>query len=278
MLEFSLWAYVSRLTQMFVLQADKVLIGRFAGPAFLPVYSVPFGFAQKINFLAGPAVTAIYPTAAAEQNDPELFMGKYFSASRLVHMLTGAAALSVLFWGEKFLAAWIGPEFAHRSVFYLYAFTVGYWMISVGSFDMGCLEGWNRPRTNLIISGAGLFLAVSVGVFAWPPMGASRAIALSVTTWLVSVGIGGIIVWQRISRHPIEKFIKRIALPLVEMGLIGIVFSVAMGTFTIHRYMVIAVLPAFAIGLAAYGCNRSFSREEIRAIYSRLTSFMGSRG
>ncbi len=278
MLEFSLWTYVSRLTQMFVLQADKVLIGRFAGPAFLPVYSVPFGFAQKINFLAGPAVTAIYPTAAAEQNDPELFMKKYFSGSRLVHILTGAAALSVVFWGKEFLTAWIGADFAHRSVFYLYAFTVGYWMISVGSFDIGCIEGWNRPRTALLISGTGLLLAVSVGFFAWPLIGAPRAIALLVTAWLVAVGIGGMVVWQRISRYPVGRFLWRIALPLIEMGIIGFAFSVAMRTVTSPRLLVIAVLPVLATGLAAYGCCRAFSREEIRTIYNRMTPFAGSRG
>jgi len=96
MLGFSFWSYMNRLTQMLVLQADKILIGRFAGAAFLPVYSVPFGLAQKTNFLAGPAVTAIYPTAAAGKYDQETFMKQYFSGSHTVHIMTAAAALAVI--------------------------------------------------------------------------------------------------------------------------------------------------------------------------------------
>jgi len=271
MLGFSFWTYLNRLTQMFVLQVDKVLIGRFVGPAFLPIYTVPFGVAQKINFLAGPAVTAIYPTAAAGQHEPELFMKKYFSGSRLVHILTGAAALSVLLWGEKFLAAWISADFARRSDYYLNVFTVGYWVISVGSFDVGCIEGWNRPKTTFAIVGVGLLLAVSVGFLAWPLLGVPRTIALAVAAWLVSVGVGGMIVWQRMSNYPVRRFLRHIASPLAEMALIGCIFSAVLRNVTSPRFLVIAILPVIAVGLVIYGCYRAFSREELQAIFSRLT-------
>jgi O-antigen/teichoic acid export membrane protein len=275
MVEFSFWTYMYRLIQMFVLHADKVLIGRFSGPAFLPIYTVPFGFAQKINFIAGPAVTAIYPTAAADQNDPEMFIRKYFSGARLVHILTGAAALSVLLWGEKFLTAWIGAEFASRSVFYLNVFTVGYWVISVGSFDLVCIEGWNRPRTAFIIAGIGMLSAICVGFIVWPIIGVSRAIALSVATWLVTVGVGGMITWQRISRYPIQNIFRQIVLPLGEMALIGYVLSSVSRYVAGHRFVVIAVLPMIAVVLTIHGCIRAFSREELRTIFSRLASFVG---
>jgi O-antigen/teichoic acid export membrane protein len=121
MLGFSIWNYASRLIQMFVLQADKIAIARWGGPVVLAFYSVPFNFAQRVNVLAGPAVTAIYPIAVVGRHDRESFMQQYLAASRLLHVATAALAISVLVWGDRFLGAWVGGNGArarHVSFFF----------------------------------------------------------------------------------------------------------------------------------------------------------------
>lgn len=66
MLAFSIWSYLTRLSQIVILDCDSLLMGRFAGAAFLPFYTVPLGLAQRINMLGGPAVKArVRPSAPA---------------------------------------------------------------------------------------------------------------------------------------------------------------------------------------------------------------------
>lgn len=271
MLVFSIWNYLNRLIQLLVLQGDKVIIGRAAGAAVIPFYMVPFGIGQKINFLAGPAVTAIYPTAAAGQNEPEVFLRQYFSASRLLHVLTGAPALAVFFLGDLFLASWVGPRMAENGSFFLLVFTLGYWLISVGSLDGGCIEGWNRPHVIFGIVAVSLVLGIGIGVATYPSIGVSRATACGVAAWLCSTGIGQIVLWQRISRYPLRNLYRYIGLPLVEMALLGMGISFYLRKFVGAGWAGMAALPLLAVILASYGVFRTFSREDRRAIFARLS-------
>src|SRR5262245_1997345 len=122
MLGFSIWSYANRLTQMFMYEADKLLVGRFAGPGALTFYAVPFGIGQRVAFIGGPAVNAMYPAAAAGQFDRDRFIHQYFRGSRLVHVLTAAVALTVFWWAERLLLVWLGPEMAHAGGFFLRVF------------------------------------------------------------------------------------------------------------------------------------------------------------
>lgn len=277
MLAFSTWNSMTRLIQMLATEVDKVLVGRFAGPAMLTFYNVPFSLGQKINFVAGPAVTAIYPRAAGRRYESESFMKQYFSGSRLVHVVTGAAAISVFLWGDRFLGAWIGPEMAHQGTFFARVFAIGFWLVSVGSFDGACIEGWNRPRVTFAISAISLAMAITLAVFSTPFAGAIRAIALGVGGYLSFVGVGQIVLWQRISKYPVVSAFRQIALPLAEMVVLGLTLTLILKRVISARLLVMAALPAIAAALVLWGAFRSFNSGERRAILVRLTSFGGAK-
>jgi O-antigen/teichoic acid export membrane protein len=273
MLAFSSWNYMTRLIQMLAMEVDKVLVGRLVGPAILVFYNVPFSLAQKINFVAGPAVTAIYPTAAAGRHDSETFMKQYFSASRLVHVVTSAAAIAVFLWGDRFLCAWIGPEMGRQGTFFVRVFAIGFWLTSVGSFDGGCIEGWNRPRVTFAISAIGFAIAITLAVVAAQFFGSIRAIALGVGGYLSFAGVGQIVLWQRISKYPVVSFLRQIALPVAEMVVLGLVLAFILKRIVSARLLVMGALPAIAAALMLWGAFRSFNSGERRAILIRVTSF-----
>jgi len=272
MLGFSFWSYLNRIAQILVLQADKVLVGRFGGAVLLPYYTVPFNVAHRLNFLAGPAVAAIFPAAAAGQRDRESFMKQYFSGARLVHVMTAAAALAVLFWGERFMAAWVDEDMARNSLFYLRVFTVGYWLLSVGSFDAACAEGWNHPRTMFAVVFGGILAGIIIAILAWNVLGPIRAIASAVGAWLSFLGIGSMVVWQRIARYPMKYYLRRIIFPVGEMSLLGLGLTLIFRNIHGPGLLDIAILALLVIILAGYGFLRSFPRDERQTIISRLVS------
>jgi O-antigen/teichoic acid export membrane protein len=277
MLGFSIWNYASRLIQMFVLQADKIVIARWGGPAILAFYSVPFNFAQRVNVLAGPAVTAIYPIAVVGRLDRESFMQQYLAASRLIHVATAALAISVLVWGDRFLGAWVGPEMASRGTFFLRALTVGFWAVSVGSFDGGCIEGWNRPRVIFALSAgaAGVGLAIVVTTM-WRVTSSAEAIALGVSGYFVTVGIGQMVAWYRMSRYPVRFMFGRVVLPIAEMGLLAVIASMLLRRTIEGRVGSIVTLFGLMAGLGAYGVLRALSGAELRALAGRVMAPFGA--
>ncbi len=272
MLAFSVWNFLNRLTQLCVFWLDRVLVGAFGGPAMLPFYTVPLGLAQKVNFVALPAATTIYPTAAAAQYKSEPFLTQYFSGTRVIHVTTGALALALLSWGDRFLAAWIGPEMATDGTFFLVVFTVGYWLLSVGCFDAGCIEGWSRPNATFMIVAIGLLFGVTLGLVTSSWIGVVRAICLGVGAYLSLAGVGQVIYWQRMSRYSIRRFLRQIALPLVEMATLALCVSLGLRRVVTARLLVIATLPGLAVILALYGIFRAFTGEERRTILSRVAS------
>ena len=275
MLGFSAWSYMIRLIQMIAMQMDKVLVGRLVGPAFLPFYTVPYNIGQKIGFVGGPAVTAIYPTAAAGQYAQDSFMKQYSSASRLVHMVTGALAIAVILWADRFLGAWIGPEMARQGAFSLRVFAIGFWLVSVGSVDGGCIEGWNHPRVTFAISAVSISVAVALAIVISPLVGTIHAIALGVGGYLSFAGIGQIVLWHRISKYPGGEFFRHIALPVLEMIVLGFALVSVLGRTLHARLLVLSTLPALAAILVLWGIFRSFGREEHRTMLARIASFFG---
>jgi O-antigen/teichoic acid export membrane protein len=271
MFEFSVWNYLNGLVQMTTSQLDKVLVGRFMGAAFLPFYTVPYGLAQRLNAVAAPAMTAIYPTATAGLYDREKFLKQYLASSRIVHMLTASGALAVLFWGPRFLSAWIGPEMSTNGSFFLRAFAIGFWILFVGSFDGSCIEGWNRPRITFCIVLFSLIAVLPLGFALSRLLDGGRSVAITVMGWQILTGLSQIVYWQRLSHYPIRRFLYGVCLPLGEMAMLAYLLAWSVGQAFVSRVAEMAVLPVMAGILAAYGFLRIFSRDERQQLISRLT-------
>lgn len=273
MLGFSLWNYATRLLQLLTMQADKILVARWLGPAALAFYAVPFNFAQRVNVFGGPAVTAIYPVAAAAQHDRDEFIGQYLRAARLLHVTTAALALAVIVWGDRFLEAWVGAEMAMRGGFALRALTVGFWLLSVGSFDGGCIEGWSTPRLTFASSALGVLAGLTVAAVTQQTLAdAAVSVPLGVSTCFAVAGVGQMIVWQRLSRYPVAFLFRRVLLTVVEMSIIAAATAALLDPVVDGRIGSIAVLFTMMAGLAGYGIWRAHSGAELRSLGGRLVS------
>jgi O-antigen/teichoic acid export membrane protein len=273
MLGFSIWSYGTRLMQLLTQQADKILVARWLGPDALTFYAVPFNFAQRVSVFGGPAVTAIYPVAAAGQHDRDRFIRQYLSASRLLHVTTAALALALLLWGDRFLGAWIGAEMAARGSFAFRVLVAGFWLLSVGSFDGGCIEGWNRPRLTFLISLAAILGGLAVAAAATLVLAdVAAAVPLGVATYGMVAGAGQMFAWQRLSRYPPVFQLRRVLLPLIEMTVIAVLASAWLRPVIDGRAATIVTMVSLMGALAAYGVWRTLSGDELRALGGRLAS------
>jgi O-antigen/teichoic acid export membrane protein len=272
MLGFSLWTFVSRLVQVVMLQGDKVMAARVAGVAGLPAYVVPFGVAQKLNFLGAAAVTAVVPAAAARSRSRADFLESYFRTARIVHLCTAAPAIAVLVWAPLLLHSWVGAELAASGAGFLRALALGYWIMSVASVEAGCLEGWGHPRiTALAAAGS---LAVAGIVFVALALDGERlwAVAGAVTAWMVTSGVVTVIAWYRVSGFPPARLWHELVRPVGEMVLIGVATGALAGGWLVPGPWGLLAGAGLVALLLVYGFLRLFPGAEARALLGRLVN------
>jgi O-antigen/teichoic acid export membrane protein len=276
MLSFSLWSLVSRLVQVTVLQGDKGLAARAAGAVGLASYVVPFNAAQKLLCLGSAAVTAVYPVAAGGHQSGEAFRESYFRAARAVHVFTAAPAITVLVLAPLFLHSWIGPEMAASGSGFLRALALGYWIVSVGSVEAGCLEGWGHPRITALVASGGLVVAGMVAAILAVTQGGLWAVAGGVATWMSVTGLGNAVAWHRVSRFPARRLWHEMLQPIGEMVVIGIVVGQVTGGWLVPGAGGLLACGALAALLLAYGFFRIFPGGERKLLLSRVASLAGA--
>jgi len=277
MMSFSLWNFGNRLCQAMVFHVDKIVVGRLAGAGALPFYVVPMSLAQRVNFFGGPAVTAIYPAAAAGQFHRDAFLVRYSLASRIVHVLTAAVASVLIFSGDRFLAAWVNPQMGISGGPFLVLFAIGYWLLAVGSFDGACVEGWNRPQWTAGAVFSSLIIGTLVTIALIPQRGSAEAVAIGVTVWLAGTGVGQMIAWYALARYDVRRFLLRTVLPVTEI----LVLAALLGRFLLPsvsaRLFVMMAVPLMMAVLAAYGVLRVLTHEERRGLLARVLGWFAAR-
>jgi O-antigen/teichoic acid export membrane protein len=275
MLSFSLWSFASRVVQIAALQGDKAVAAWMTGAAGFAFYSIPFGLAQKVNFLGAAAMNAIYPVAAASAGTRDRFLATYFLAARIVHLVTGAGALTAIALSPLFLASWIGPEMAERGSVFLRLFVLGYWVVAVGSLDGGCVEAWGYPRATATVASAALAVAVVAGIVCYlRNVDVLVSLAVAVTVWLVTTGVGNSAVWYRIGGIYVRRMWLTIGLPLLEMAALAGLAAALLNPLRVHRAAGLLSLLIVAGALVGYGWLRMFAASERRGLVLRMKGFM----
>jgi O-antigen/teichoic acid export membrane protein len=270
MLTFSLWALLGRLVQLVMLQGDKVVAARAAGAVGLPAYVVPFNVAQRLNALGSAAVTAVYPVAAGHPRSGDAFHESYFRAARVVHLCTAAPAIMLVVLAPLFLHSWIGPEMAAAGAGFLRVLAAGYWIVSVGSVEAGCLEGWGHPRLTALAATGGLVAAGVVAALLALTEGGLWAVAGGVGAWMTVTGLLTTMAWYRVSGFPVTRLWHALLRPIGEMVVIGAVLGELVVGWVAPGPGGLLACGALVALLFVYGLVRIFPAEERRRLLGRV--------
>lgn len=270
MLTFSLWALLGRLLQLAMLQGDKVVAARAAGALGLPSYVVPFSVAQRLNALGSAAVTAVYPVAAGHHRSGHAFHESYFRTARVVHLCTAAPAITLVVLAPLFLHSWIGPEMAAAGAGFLRVLAVGYWIVSVGSVEAGCLEGWGHSRLTALAATGALLAAAVVAALLALTAGGLWAVAGGVGAWMTVTGLLTTIAWYRVSGFPAPRLWHALLRPIGEMAVIGAVLGALAGGWVAPGPAGLLACGVLVALLFVYGLVRIFPGEERRRLLDRV--------
>ena len=163
-LRFGGYTFLGRLSHLIHFQADKVIAAVLLGSSAVTFYAVPSMLVQRIMDVITRLAYVTYPLVSELQGRKNLERIKdvYRDASRITLVLATAILLPVLIFGNKFFAAWMGPEFERNTGFVLQLSTVAFYLITLTNVPSLVLNGLGHVRITGLFSMTGgvLYLAL----------------------------------------------------------------------------------------------------------------------
>lgn len=199
MASFGGWSSISRLTQVLMLQVDRLAVALLGSVAGLTYYAVPANLAARVNVLGGPFANIFLSRASllhAQGNGGELGR-QHASATRFLVWAAAAAAAPLVLLGPEFLRVWIGDEMGRQGGTVLVALALGHGVIAVASLDAVTLEATGRPDLPAKAAVAWAVVAAASVVALAPALGA-RIVAYAAGGWLAGVGLTNSAVVRRV--------------------------------------------------------------------------------
>jgi len=165
-LNFGLFAVLSRIAYVFARYADRLVIGTMIGVASVTFYAVPLLLVGRISSLTQHIGNVVFPAVSQLQGEQQqaAVVDLYLTASRLMTALSTAICLPLLVFGSRLLALWMTPEFAEEVGMVIVFVTLGVYVDCQTNIPAFVVDGLGQPKVTGIsaITQAALFVALMI--------------------------------------------------------------------------------------------------------------------
>lgn len=169
LVDFSAFAFLSRLASLTYAHADKLIIGARLGVAQVTFFAVPSTLANRVMALVGRLSGVMFPhaSALAATGQVATLQRQYLAGSRYLFYLNGAIALTLAGLAPPLLRLWIGPDFATQGAAVMALVALAQWVDSMTHLPSLVNDGLGHPRVSgslaLVRAAMGLGL-IALGV------------------------------------------------------------------------------------------------------------------
>lgn len=138
------WITLSALVGPLLSGLERFFIGNLQGAAAVTLYAVPFSLIAPIVMLAGSLSMALFPRYSSMGREETRQLAQR-AAGAVIVLITPLMVL-LAFSVQPFLAVWINPEFAQKSVGVPQILVVGFWANSLAKVFHTQLQGEGKPH------------------------------------------------------------------------------------------------------------------------------------
>lgn len=111
-LSFSMWAWGQRLLAFAALNADRLLVSAFLGPAALALYNLAWAVSSGIAQLFSAGSVFVFPLAAARSGNVAGLHQLYLNGLLVLSAAAVVVCLPVYLYSEQLLTLWVGESIA----------------------------------------------------------------------------------------------------------------------------------------------------------------------
>jgi O-antigen/teichoic acid export membrane protein len=246
-LRFCGYTSLGRFSYLMHFHADRIIAGILLGTASVTFYTVPCALIQRIMDIVSRLAYVTYPLVSELQgkNDVGRIRDVYLNSSRLMLAVATAIALPLLIFGNRFLAAWMGPAFERNTGLVLPLTTLALYLNTMSQVPSLVLNGLGYVRITGLFS-----LASTVVYFAFmyplaSSMGVSGIAAALLISRLVIVPIFLMYANHKVIQLPMSKLLDVYLRPIM-LGLFMWLLSMWAPLQRIHNVVVLLCTMAFA--------------------------------
>ncbi len=164
MLQFGLFATLSRAAYTALRHFDRVVIAAILGVSAVTFCVVPMMFVDRIAALALEISNVIFPVVSELQGrQREAALAElYLTANRVMTVLSTALCVPLLVFGQRLLALWMGDDFAAQTGFIVVLATLGAMLNNLTNIPSFTADGLGKPQVTglFAISAAVLYFAL----------------------------------------------------------------------------------------------------------------------
>jgi O-antigen/teichoic acid export membrane protein len=221
-LGFASYTVLGRFAFVMTFECDKLLAGVLLGSSYVTFYSVPAMLAKRIMDAITRCAYVTYPMFSELQGRKALeqVTDLYLNASRIVFVLATSIALPLLIFGNKFLVAWMGHEFAGNAGMVMQLSTVALYLVAATQVPSLLLNGLGFVKITGLFAllGAGLSLALIYPLTSIMGMGVDGIAASFLISRIVSVPAFLIVANRKIIGLSIVKLLREVYVRPVILG------------------------------------------------------------
>jgi len=277
-LRYGSYTVLSKFAYLINFQGDKIIVGALLGSSYVTFYSVPSMLAQRIMDVITRMAYVTFPLFSELQGKKNLdqVRGLYINASRIILLLATSVALPLLIFGNRFLAAWMGPEFERNTGLVVQLSTIALYLSAMTQVPSLVLNGLGYVKiTGLFsVTGAGLNLAL---IYPFTSiMGVSGIAASLLVSRIVMVPLFLTYANFKINGLPMRKLLSEAFVRPVIIGVFLWLLFGALPLDGIHNIFLLVGAMAltgilyFAVALGA----RAFTQAERQAVINYLQTMI----
>lgn len=248
LLSFGGWVTVSNAVSPILLWMDRFMIGSLLSVAMLGYYTAPFEVVTKLWLIPMSLMTTVYPACSAlgTERMRELQI-LYSRLIKYIFCLLAPITLVLVVFARPIMAAWLGPEFAEKSVGPLQILAVGVFINCFVHVPFSFLQGLGRPA---LASKLFLLELIPYGLLLWW-MIEHHGIAGAAAAWSIRVTIEVLLLLWLARR----VFSLSSAMDRRMWTALAALIVTGMAIYTTHLFLrraVVADLTACAIWMAGF--------------------------
>jgi O-antigen/teichoic acid export membrane protein len=144
---FSLSMNLLGITALIIVQMDRLIVSKQLSLVDLGYYNLAYTVATGLALIIGAISSAVMPSFAALQPDenPQVVIGQYIKADRLMLGLVGFASFVLMAYGDLILQLWIGNA-SEGAIVPLIFLAFGFWCNSIAAIAYNFAVAKGRPE------------------------------------------------------------------------------------------------------------------------------------
>ncbi|MEI8372301.1 MAG: oligosaccharide flippase family protein [Planctomycetota bacterium] len=251
---FGLWNFIGSLARQIIMRIPAVVIGSYVGPAAVTPYAIAEKLLNVISSLFSAATGVLTPKSAGYSALDDFTRQRtlFVHGGRLCWAMALFTGLGLCFFGQPFIAAWLGPKHPLAAV-YLAIIALGS-IVPLSQSMTGCvLLGVARHQFLAVIAIGQTVLAIGLSLLAATY---GDALTVCVVLAVVSTLAGLVLVWHgcRSLHVPLVDYAREAVGPAVAACVIPAAFGAAMifmGT-SLFAYAFVAQMACYSLLFVAF--------------------------